>query len=1315
MVLFKYIPNRYADKSYEVEVEPCKLIDGIEELINKHPAKKQSLHCIKCAIYINGEWLEGADWQQHECQDGDVIEITHTIEGGVLTFIFTFGGLLDFSVDPPEAETESTEEIVWDGPKTNTKQGVVMPVVYGTHGVGGTYINFNIWSDGEDNYADMLVALCEGEISGIRNEADDGNAAIPSTLEDVDTATPHIRLNEQFISDYDEASWAGRSGTNLQTSIQGFRNLQTLYDYAYDVPAERDSPGGKWTLLYTTNADIDQFDLKMQADQLYNYNKKGKMRSNGLRYRVRHSVTGQDTWTYDPPVSGTVDNSDSWHKVSGKSQSATKVNLTVDVGARDRYDVQIQRYTPATNADDAKNPFKVMQLTEIVSEDLAYPNTAVLAIRVKATDQISGSFPEILTTVQGSKVRVPDLDGGGGVEFEEYYWTGTGNNFAELDGGGTETWDGASYIDQYTSNPAYCMRDFLINTRFGVGDAITDADLDNTAIDNAAKRCWQKDTESGIHKSELHIVLDGKSSPSDHLSQMALVSRIYVFWSGGFIKLKYLEDEDPVQLITMGNILEGKFSTTYISQTSIPNILAVTFADKADNFKSATRELVDEAEWALNKPQRKKTLSLKGVTTTSQALREAKYHLNRARWRRRVVSLTTTVESLHCEPGDIVAVQHDVPQWGWGGRALTNSTSTTINLDQEVPANVVGDPTAYDIKVIHAEDDSIETFDILSVSGKEVTIDGNWDTTPAEDDSYIIGVTDASIKEYRVTDMTVNEDDSIRMKLEEHLAAIYSDTGYVVSDDEASELPNPAAFPPPITNLTLYELHNEVGMGVSFSQPKPTSLPVGVPTNVTGGSGEIIDWDHADIFMSTDNEKFVKVAEGYGSDDVELTGLMPGIQYYIDVYSINKIGIANVTPVSATITLTGANIGPPASATGLEIDDGGVGQGLVTTFGGKDCKFKWNLNAPYGGAGSLEPQQPAGIASTDWAVVRDFKIEIWNYTGTIKIRTEYTTDKFYAYTYAKNYEDSGGIPRREFQIKVYQRNWFSLESIVPAILAVDNPRPNMAVYTPQLDSIYRGVRVDFSSYRELDNDMDYYKVMYGYNNPPTASVDYVGWRNQVHSLQGLAQLTKVYVQIVPYDAFGVGATSAVASGRTDGFDFVNASLNEWTIKADAIIASIIKHGDINSSHIGVEHLSAIEADIGTIRTGYINGVIITGGMFRTAESGKRIEITGDGIALALNSGGEGYGYVRYGDDPAENASIHFGTGAIAYIHHMAEAVPFYIAAEQTVGDFHFYNRSSDPSGLAEVGDVCVVNSNFKICISGGVPGTWELVGNQASV
>jgi len=150
----------------------------------------------------------------------------------------------------------------------------------------------------------------------------------------------------------------------------------------------------------------------------------------------------------------------------------------------------------------------------------------------------------------------------------------------------------------------------------------------------------------------------------------------------------------------------------------------------------------------------------------------------------------------------------------------------------------------------------------------------------------------------------------------------------------------------------------------------------------------------------------------------------------------------------------------------------------------------------------------------------------------------------------------------------------------------------------------------------------------------------------------------------------------------------------WHSNANQVIGSAY----IEKLAVLDEHVGNVAAE--KITAGIINGMTITGSVLQTAPTGKRVIINSDGITLHVTSAVGKYGTFKYGD------GTHYGTGAVAYIHHSAHTVPFYIAAEQTVGDFHFFERTSDPTGAAEVGDICMVNGVLRKCTVAGTPGTW---------
>ena len=156
--------------------------------------------------------------------------------------------------------------------------------------------------------------------------------------------------------------------------------------------------------------------------------------------------------------------------------------------------------------------------------------------------------------------------------------------------------------------------------------------------------------------------------------------------------------------------------------------------------------------------------------------------------------------------------------------------------------------------------------------------------------------------------------------------------------------------------------------------------------------------------------------------------------------------------------------------------------------------------------------------------------------------------------------------------------------------------------------------------------------------------------------------------------------------------------------------------------ISTDTLSALSAQLGDVNAGTLTGTTITGGILRTATSGRRIKIDSDGVKLmasAASSGvigttGNGGDNIVIGTTANGGDNVIIGVGYLAVLYNMDKGLPLYVYTEQTVGDIHLFNRSGNPSGAAEVGDLAVVSGKLKICTSAGEPGTWTVVGDQAA-
>jgi predicted phage tail protein len=765
---------------------------------------------------------------------------------------------------------ESSPTYGWNGIHTLQDVGCPIPIVYGEHKVGGNIINTFIRNDGNKNYLNILLGLCEGEIEDITE----------------------IKINDNPIANFDGITTYERLGTNAQTVIPNFHDLHDLHAQSQLLTKDN-------AYVYTTVlTNVEAFELYFTFPYgLYTQNAtSGGLSTAEATYQVEYKLHSDGSYT---DLGSTT--------VSDKSRTAVRRVYRKDGLTAGQYDIRITK----TSDDSTTFVITDLQLTnvdEIRTDDIRYPNTAILGIEAMATEQLSSSMPNISCIVLGRKVSVPQvIYDGSDVDWEDYYWDSVALEFKRFVDDASCTWDGTSFVDKYSANPVWCIQDLLTNTRYGLGDFIVAANIDTTLLLEMAKYCEERvpDGSGGYEKRfRMDVVIDSASKVPDLLSQLAGIFRAMVFYSAGTIKFRIDKPETATQLFGMGNIIKDGFSQSWKSMNDTPNVIEVQFLDKDKDYANEQIAVIDEAALAAGDPIRKKQIRI-FTTNVSYALREGRYALKVNKYIDRSIGIKVGIDAIACQVGDRIEISHDVPQWGFSGRLESGSTDTHIMLDRDMTLEVA---KTYHISV-RLSDDTIEEKTITTPAGTvdEIDVSVAFSEAPAAYCVYSIGEVDKVTKPFRVINMRLNHNNEIELVAIEYNEGIYDDSAIVIPDNNYSALD---LSTPDVTNLTLTERLVKLGDGtiedcidVWFVKPSQVNF--------------VKMYARARIYLSEDDGvSWQFKGETTGESFQIIGGLVDGEAYRIAVCSVSDFGQENAIAVSpiAYLTLVGKSA-PPSDVT----------------------------------------------------------------------------------------------------------------------------------------------------------------------------------------------------------------------------------------------------------------------------------------------------------------------------------------------------------------------------------------------------------------
>jgi bacteriophage lambda tail assembly protein I len=645
----------------------------------------------------------------------------------------------------PKVDRSNSEQSTtygWGGTKTVTGQGYPLAVTYGRMKSAGMLLSRHVISDGDKQYLNLLYCAGEGELSKIED----------------------IRINSNPISNYKDVQVDIRLGTNDQTVIPNFNDNFADQGLNYELKSD-------WSVQQVQGDACDAIELTIGfPNGLYYSNDSGGMDKTSVTVDAEIRKVGTQEWQSLPlsnnkGLSGHVKKKPKqWFFIDKSNRDIANSNYAghiweatnsafyrvfrFDNLEKAKYEVRMRCSGKDGTSLRHVNKVYWTQLTQIIYDDFVHPGKALIGIKALATSQLSGSDPDVSWIQERDKVWV----------FNPYT---------------------NQYEEKPADNPAWAAYDLLHICRKIGGEYVVFGQpygrIDYDAFNAWAEKCT-------LNKFTFNYIYDSATRLWDALKYPETVGRGKVIPAGTRFTCVSDYQSSPVQLFTVANIKYGSFTEEFQGVEARANSIELSFINKDKDYERDVipvyGDTYDESNSLTNPAQ----IELMGCTSLEQAYRHGKHYLRCNKYEVRTVTFEAFTDAIACTVGDIILVQHDVPEWGEGGRVVAVN-GQTITLDKEVTAQP---GKQYQLLVRNNTTDAVTTYNVVNVSGANVIVQEN---IPVQKDCiYAFGEISKVAKPFRVLAITEGHSEMTRkIQCMEYYPELYAaDDGHIPSINYAN-------------------------------------------------------------------------------------------------------------------------------------------------------------------------------------------------------------------------------------------------------------------------------------------------------------------------------------------------------------------------------------------------------------------------------------------------------------------------------------------------------------------------------------------------
>ncbi|MFX3669809.1 host specificity protein J [Xanthomonas prunicola] len=694
-------------------------------------------------------------------------------------------------------------------------------------------------------YAKILLAVSEGEIGGPVN-------GLQSVYLD---GTPLQSADGSF--NFQNVRVQMRSGTQDQESIAGFPDVEN--EIAIGVELTSDTP----VVRTVSGAELSSVRIRVATPTLQ---KTDTTNADITGYRITYAVDiATDGGAYSTVLTDTI---------SGKTTSLYERSRTLDLPPGSQWQIRIRRLTPNANSGTVGDVMYAQAITEIIDAKLRYPNTALLAIELDASQ--FQAIPTVASDINGRIIQVP-------------------SNYNPDTRSYSGIWDG-SFKSALSDNPAWVFFDIVTQDRFGMGNTIPMAWVDRWRLYQIAQYCDElvSDGFGGIEpRFTCNVYLQTKADAWRVLQDLAAVFRGITYYAQGQVLASADMPMDPVYSYTKGNVIDGKFTYSGSARKTRYTVALVSWNDPAD-FGKAKVEPVQYFPGIAKYGVQEVEVTAFGCTSKSQAQRVGNHILLSNNLETETVSFGVGLEGTIAQPGQIIEIANPDRAGRRNGGRIRSSTGQSVVIDA-VPADLaLGDS----LRVLNPSEGRSESRTITAINGTTITVSVPFSEPPRAQSVWLVENSDLALETFKVLSVAEGEGITYSITALKHVRGkfAYIDTGTKL------ELPPISVIPPSV-------------------QPPPTNVRLSSNSFVEQGIAQhvlTIAWDPADKAIAYDVEwrrddmDWVKAGRATTAN-LDVRGIYAG-QYLARVRAVNALNAVSMPAMSALTEITGKTEPPPSLA-----------------------------------------------------------------------------------------------------------------------------------------------------------------------------------------------------------------------------------------------------------------------------------------------------------------------------------------------------------------------------------------------------------------